>query len=208
MRDGYELALAAALGGRLSAALVRDMAGAEALLDRAGPDGGSALLAEISGPEPGAERIARPRRSRSSRRWPGAERLLDLVSGPAAVMGLAERLLADAWVVERLEDLPTELRRDRRHARRAGVVRRVGRGAPADRGRRGARAGAAQRTRPADRGERAGGAGRAGRARGVGAACWRSFAPPSEARGRPKRRCARPSAHAPRAARRGGAPSG
>ena len=36
----------------------------------------------------------------------GAERLLDLVSGPAAVMELARRLLADAWVVERLEDLP------------------------------------------------------------------------------------------------------
>ena len=36
----------------------------------------------------------------------GAERLLDLVSGPAQVMELAGRLLADAWVVERLEDLP------------------------------------------------------------------------------------------------------
>jgi len=32
VRDGYELALAAALGGRLSAALVKDVAGAEALL--------------------------------------------------------------------------------------------------------------------------------------------------------------------------------
>ncbi len=43
--DGYELALAAALGGRLDAALVEDVPGAETLLDRAGPDGGTALLA-------------------------------------------------------------------------------------------------------------------------------------------------------------------
>jgi chromosome segregation protein len=45
VKPGYELALAAALGGRLDAALVRDLAGATALLDRAGQDGGAALLA-------------------------------------------------------------------------------------------------------------------------------------------------------------------
>jgi len=39
---------------------------------------------------------------------PGAERLLDLVSGPPEAMGLARRLLAAAWVVERLEDLPAD----------------------------------------------------------------------------------------------------
>jgi chromosome segregation protein len=100
VRDGYELALAAALGGRLSAALVKDVAGAEALLDRAGPDGGSALLAERgSHREFAARREGEPPKA-------GAERLLDLVSGPAQVMELAGRLLADAWVVERLEDLP------------------------------------------------------------------------------------------------------
>jgi chromosome segregation protein len=100
VRDGYELALAAALGGRLSATLVRDRAGAEALLDRAGPDGGSALLAELgAAPQSAAAGRAEPPA-------PGAERLVDLVSGPVEVMGLAERLLADAWVVERLEDLP------------------------------------------------------------------------------------------------------
>ena len=49
--DGYELALAAALGGRLDAALVGDVAGAEQLLDRAGPDGGAALLATRRGLE-------------------------------------------------------------------------------------------------------------------------------------------------------------
>jgi chromosome segregation protein len=45
IQPGYELALAAALGGRLDAALVADMAGATALLDRSGQDGGAALLA-------------------------------------------------------------------------------------------------------------------------------------------------------------------
>jgi chromosome segregation protein len=105
VEDGYELALAAALGGRLDAALVEDVAGAEALLDRAGPDGGTALLAAISvagpqGSQPttgaGAEPVA------------GARRLLDLVSGPPEVLELAGRLLADAWVLERLEDLPRD----------------------------------------------------------------------------------------------------
>jgi chromosome segregation protein len=106
VRDGYELALAAALGGRLSAALVRDVAGAEALLDRAGPDGGSALLADL---EPAGGPREQPRGTAAGAGKPpvaGAERLLDLVSGPAGVMALAERLLGDAWVVERLEDLP------------------------------------------------------------------------------------------------------
>jgi chromosome segregation protein len=108
VRDGYELALAAALGGRLSAALVRDVAGAQALLDRAGPDGGSALLADL-----GADGTSREQRGEASGDGgtppvAGAERLLDLVSGPQAVMELAERLLADAWVVARLEDLPRD----------------------------------------------------------------------------------------------------
>jgi chromosome segregation protein len=100
VRDGYELALAAALGGRLSAVLVRDVAGAQTLLDRTGPDGGSALLAELA---------AGQGNGNGERHEPpvvGAERLLELVSGSAEVMVLARRLLADAWVVERLEDLP------------------------------------------------------------------------------------------------------
>jgi chromosome segregation protein len=100
VRDGYELALAAALGGRLSASLVRDRVGAEALLDQAGPDGGSALLADFGSPlEVAAGNAGEPP-------IVGAQWLLDLVSGPAEVIELARRLLADAWVVERLEDLP------------------------------------------------------------------------------------------------------
>jgi chromosome segregation protein len=101
VRDGYELALAAALGGRLSAALVRDRAGAEALLDKAGPDGGSALLAEL-----GAAREVAGAGAGGEPPVAGAQRLLDLLSGPAEVIELAGRLLTDAWVVERLEDLP------------------------------------------------------------------------------------------------------
>ncbi|HTA12949.1 MAG TPA: AAA family ATPase, partial [Solirubrobacteraceae bacterium] len=104
VQDGYELALAAALGGRLDASLVEDVAGAEALLNRAGPDGGAALLAEnaaagrpVGSPAPTGERAIPA---------PGARRLLELLSGPQAVLELAGRLLGDAWVVERLEDLP------------------------------------------------------------------------------------------------------
>jgi chromosome segregation protein len=99
VRDGYELALAAALGGRLDAALVEDVSGAEALLDRAGPDGGTALLAAIAGSD-GAAPAAHTEPTA------GALRLLDLLSGPEPVLALAARLLADAWVVERLEELP------------------------------------------------------------------------------------------------------
>ena len=98
VRDGYELALAAALGGRLDAALVEDVAGAESVLDRAGPDGGTTLLAHG----------ARELEPSDGAPAPGAERLLDLLSGPPQVLALAARLLADAWVVERLEGLPRE----------------------------------------------------------------------------------------------------
>jgi chromosome segregation protein len=102
VKDGYELALAAALGGRLDAALVADVAAAQRILDGSGPDGGAALLAE---PETGE--VTPPLASVAlASVLPGAERLLDLVSGPPAVLALARRLLADAWVVARLEDLP------------------------------------------------------------------------------------------------------
>jgi chromosome segregation protein len=101
--DGYELALAAALGGRLDAAMVDDVAGAEALLDGAGPDGGTALLAARAahggGTPSGADGAAMPS---------GAQRLLELISGPPEVVALAARLLADAWVVERLEQVPED----------------------------------------------------------------------------------------------------
>ena len=97
---GYELALAAALGGRLDASLVENVPDAEALLDRAGPEGGSALLAgaDRSGEQPAG--AAPPTAD--------AQRLSELLSGPPEVLALASRLLADAWVVERLEDVPAD----------------------------------------------------------------------------------------------------
>jgi chromosome segregation protein len=84
---------------------VKDVAGAQALLDTVGPDGGTALLAD---PRPGGG--LPPGQEPAGERAPveGARRLLDLLSGPPEVLALAGRLLADAWVVERLEDLPDD----------------------------------------------------------------------------------------------------
>jgi chromosome segregation protein len=101
VKPGYELALAAALGGRLDGVLVAGIGQANTLLDRAGQDGAVALLsgedgAPASAAEPGDPPIA------------GAEALLDLLSGPPAVLTLAARLLAGAWVVGRLQDLPKD----------------------------------------------------------------------------------------------------
>jgi chromosome segregation protein len=104
VRDGYELALAAALGGRLDAAVVEDVAGAESLLDGAGPDGGTALLAGSAGVQGPAGAGGRGAEAMPA----GAQRLLDLLDGPESVLSLARRLLADAWVVERLEELPRD----------------------------------------------------------------------------------------------------
>jgi chromosome segregation protein len=125
--DGYELALAAALGGRLDASLVDDVPGAEAVLDRAGPEGGSALLATPAGAHGEQGSTAPPSA-------PGARRLTELLSGPPEVLALAGRLLADAWVVERLEDLPGDFagiaatRSGRVWFARSGEVRQLSEG--------------------------------------------------------------------------------
>ncbi len=103
VQDGYELALAAALGGRLDAALVNDVASAEALLDGVGPDGGSALLAKAPTRAEGSEH-----EGVGSAPVAGARKLLELLSGPPSALELAARLLDGAWVVERLEELPRE----------------------------------------------------------------------------------------------------
>jgi chromosome segregation protein len=110
VKAGYELALAAALGGRLDAALVRDMDDARTLLDGAGPDGGVALLAGKAASEQdlNADHEDGPRAdvgAAGKPPVPGALRLIDLVGGSGAVLDLARRLLADAWVVDRLDDL-------------------------------------------------------------------------------------------------------
>jgi chromosome segregation protein len=97
---GYELALAAALGPRLRAAVAADLAEAEALLDRAGRDGGAALVA----PGDAAGAGSSPSEGGAAA---GRARLLDHVAtsgnGPAARLAVA--LLADVFVVDDLGEL-------------------------------------------------------------------------------------------------------
>ena len=95
---GYELAVAAALDGRLRAAVLRDRTVAGALLDRAGADGGRALITPSAGvPQPSATAPAPP--------LDGAEPLAGRVHGPADAAALARSLLRDVWVVESIERL-------------------------------------------------------------------------------------------------------
>jgi len=100
---GFELALAAALDGRLRAAVVPDRAAAAMLLDRVGADGGRALIAEAGAtdlaPAPDAPAAARPP-------LPGAEPLVDHLRGPDAAAALARALLRDVWVIDALDDVP------------------------------------------------------------------------------------------------------
>jgi chromosome segregation protein len=93
---GYELALAAALEGRLRAAVVPDRAAGEELLDSVGSEGGRALV--LSG---GVSAIASPQPP-----LPGAERLSDRVRGDSAEAALARALLRDTWLVAGLAELP------------------------------------------------------------------------------------------------------
>ncbi len=85
---GYELALAAALGPRLRAAVAGDLAEGARLLDRAGTDGGAALIVPDDVPGSGSSPPA-----------PGAQPLLShlKVEGDGR---LAAALLADVWVVD------------------------------------------------------------------------------------------------------------
>jgi chromosome segregation protein len=95
---GYELAVAAALDGRLRAAVLADRAAAAALLDSAGADGGRAL---VLGGEGGADhRASVPAPAMN------AERLADHVRGAENASAVVRRLLADTWVVDSLDGLP------------------------------------------------------------------------------------------------------
>ncbi|HTY96706.1 MAG TPA: hypothetical protein VMB91_06670, partial [Solirubrobacteraceae bacterium] len=104
--DGFELALAAVLGGRLDAAVADGLDGAQALLDRVGPDGGTVLLSRRSVGAAGSGGGDSP----AGPPAPDARRLLDLVEGPSGVLELAARLLDDTWVVQRLEGLSEDFR--------------------------------------------------------------------------------------------------
>ena len=109
VEPGYELAVAAALGGRLRAAVVPDVAAATALLDRAGADGGAALVTgdavaldrayrgEVQ-PQPGEEAMAA-----APPPTHGAQPLGARLRGDGAEVAFARRLLRDSWVVEDFE---------------------------------------------------------------------------------------------------------
>ncbi len=119
---GYELALAAALGPRLRAAVAANLFEAGALLDRAGKDGGAALVPAHPVSEGiGSAGGAAPAGARgpvdegghlSSSPAPGAEPLRSRVhpEGDGGAASLAERLLANVWVVDRLDGLRPDFR--------------------------------------------------------------------------------------------------
>jgi chromosome segregation protein len=91
---GYEAALAAVLGPLLASGVVDDLAAGEQLLDAGGAGGASALV---------ASRV----RGRPAGRAPasGAERLLTHVQAEPQLVGLAERLLGDVWVVRSVAEV-------------------------------------------------------------------------------------------------------
>jgi chromosome segregation protein len=97
VEPGYELALAAALGPRLAAAVVDDLPAGERLLDRAGEKGGTALVRRQSVPR--AEAGAPP---------PGADPLIAHVTPEPSLTPTAERLLARVWVVDSLDSVPEQ----------------------------------------------------------------------------------------------------
>jgi chromosome segregation protein len=101
---GYELALAAVLGPRLTAAVVNDRSEGERVLDAAGENGGTVLLSGGSATlsQDGPLGAAVP----ASPSVPGGQQLAQLVRPERDVAALAERLLVGVWVVESLAALP------------------------------------------------------------------------------------------------------
>ncbi len=93
VEPGCELAVAAALGGRLSAAVVDSFGSGSDLLDGAGDYGGRAIVlgsasddGNAAGPAPGTT----------------ATRLADCVRGDSAEAGLVRALLSNSWLVDDL----------------------------------------------------------------------------------------------------------
>jgi chromosome segregation protein len=102
VEDGLELALAAALGGRMTAALAPARPAAAGLLDRGGKDGGRALVTEDPAPERPGGATEPP--------LPGARLLADAVRGPEPALALTRRLLAATWLVPDLAAVPDDFR--------------------------------------------------------------------------------------------------
>jgi chromosome segregation protein len=95
VEPGYEVALAAVLAERLEVPIAEDRRAAAALLDARGGEAGRAL---VSGP--------RVSRTAAPAPVPAARPLLAVVRGAGPALELVSTLLADAWVVERLDDVP------------------------------------------------------------------------------------------------------
>jgi chromosome segregation protein len=116
---GYAAAVAAALGGLLGARIVSSIAEGERAVE-SGDEGGHAVVRDrLRTPAAGAAPV------------PGAERLIDRVRGSDDVAEAADALLADAWVVDSLTDLPEGFaglavtRAGIAYDGRRGVVRRL-----------------------------------------------------------------------------------
>jgi chromosome segregation protein len=104
VEPGYELALAAVLGPRLTATVVNDRSEGEHFVDAAGQNGASVLLrGPIGAPSQDASRAAGVPASPSV---PTGQQLAQMVRPERDVAALAHRLLADVWVVESLDALP------------------------------------------------------------------------------------------------------
>jgi chromosome segregation protein len=101
VEPGLELALAAALDGRLGAALASDRALAAELLDQAGAEGGRALV--LSAP-PGDQQAS------SEAPCQGAEPLPARLRGEGRSLALARELLRGTWVVESLDAVADHFR--------------------------------------------------------------------------------------------------
>ncbi len=94
VRGGLETAVAAALGGRLAATVVDDLSAGFGLLDSFGDEGGSAVVASANVPEDSVDSPCF-----------GATRLDEAVSGEGKEVAVARRLLANAWLVDDLNDV-------------------------------------------------------------------------------------------------------
>jgi chromosome segregation protein len=135
--QGYEAALAAALGGRLTAILVDDLGSGARAVEHSSPEGARVLVKGGSG---GDHTAMRPPAT-------GAVRLLEHLSYEPDVRTLVERLLGDAWVVERIDQVNNGFegiavtRGGIAYHGRAGELRRLPVGGPervlAERSRRG-----------------------------------------------------------------------
>jgi chromosome segregation protein len=98
--SGYELAVAAALDGRLGAAVVDSRSAADSLLDKAGRDGGRALILDRG------DSIADG--TATAPAVTGNVLLYQHVSGDSRAVAIARMLLRDVWVVDDLTAVPAD----------------------------------------------------------------------------------------------------